>query len=1419
MKNPLPSIIDLELKGHKNFTMMVLVLLLLWVLPSKAALSSTPMPPPTSCGIPVSVTLSNFTVDGVDLNFVPSDTTVNLSFDYEIQSLDSAQGSPSLILSGNTGDSESVFTITGLNPGTYYTVYVRAICESDIASEWTTAPLNFHTLFVLSCGDTWYDAGGSGGDYVNGASEIYNVCPDNAGEVVSVVFTSFDVEDNWDALYIHDGPDDSFSTLFGTDYILSSGFPAGGLTGNSLPNNGLPIYSNHSSGCLTFEFMSDTAVSTTGWSAEVGCGNAPVCGAMYNEVVTSVTGNSASISAQASNYGEIQSVHWEVQPYGSPQGTPGGIVGVSDSILLLLEGLSGSTIYTAYFQVECTSGDLSFWTSGIDFTTAPDCETAIELIPGLENSNSFIGPGAWNLGPDGTGAGPFNTPGAEVIYKLTVPAYGVYTFSGFGGNGWVDYFIKPVISGCNDQNWTFMNEIFASDSFTAWLDAGEYYILLDAESGDDITNSTFVLYSPFLPTDWTGVACNNPLVITCGQSLITLSIDHIINTNSLGMGELFDCQLTHNAGSFWFEYTSAINETITLGTLSAMTNFSSRVSVFSGECGNLTCMTTSDGSAQGEFSAFVTFEAQAGQTYYFAVGGSAADNEDRHFQLGIESTCGCTDALACNYDPQASVDNGSCLYGSDCEACTNPFADNYSPYATTDDGSCTYTAKYMVYNDSNANGVLDNGEVGLPNMAISIQPLNVTIFTNALGEAQIELIPNEIYLFAHLLINSAYANTSSLYASVYFPMDYDLKYFGVVLEEDFGNNLNVIKNVDGTFHCNNGYYAGTSVYNFSSFPVHGQFTMTCDPLFTPENFWPAVAPDSVAPGFASWEIQPFGTGGFEPRFYIEGPGSEYMGQQFSFNYQLIIYDVSDNEIYNQEWTQTKDVLCAFDPNDIAVTPVGYAAPHFVSKGEELTYKIRFQNTGNYLAEDITVVDLLDPTVFDLSTFTPIISSDNMFTCLHDDGIVDFVFNDINLPDSTSDEPGSHGWLIYKVSLLEDIDANAVANNFADIYFEQNPPITTNTVFNTVFDCESFTGIVGESDFCDGEIVSFSAEQMYVDTFEWTVDSVVVSNAPVFEISDLEIGEYAITLNVSNPICEMTQTTAIALHPLPAIDAGEDTAICAGESFILQATSEDDVTWSTGQTNGEAYYPAASEVLHANATNIFGCVSSDELNLTVHPLPTIAAGEDEIVCEGSSIMLQATSNGSITWTGGWANGEAYYPTASELLQANATNIFGCTSSDDLNIILAALPGNVLSENGATLTAPAGTSWQWYYNNELMAGATTQSIVVTQSGNYNVVTTNENDCTSTSESVFVTIGIAEGDSNELRIYPNPIQETAFVQLPSGIYQIRLFDSMGKLAMDMGSQQNSFAIERSGLASGKYQLELSNSTGNTYVTLIFE
>jgi hypothetical protein len=65
-------------------------------------------------------------------------------------------------------------------------------------------------------------------------------------------------------------------------------------------------------------------------------------------------------------------------------------------------------------------------------------------------------------------------------------------------------------------------------------------------------------------------------------------------------------------------------------------------------------------------------------------------------------TPGCTDPTACNFNPAATSDDGSCEYTT-CAGCTDPAACNYDSGATIDDASCTFPQTY--YQDLDADGV------------------------------------------------------------------------------------------------------------------------------------------------------------------------------------------------------------------------------------------------------------------------------------------------------------------------------------------------------------------------------------------------------------------------------------------------------------------------------------------------------------------------------------------------------------------------------------------------------------------------------------------------------------------------------------------------------------------------------------------
>src|SRR5690606_9220238 len=83
--------------------------------------------------------------------------------------------------------------------------YVRAVCSATDISV-PAGPISFTTQVAPpECGGVFTDEGGPSANYPNSSNSTVIVCPENPGDIVTVTFSSFSVETNWDGMYVHDG--------------------------------------------------------------------------------------------------------------------------------------------------------------------------------------------------------------------------------------------------------------------------------------------------------------------------------------------------------------------------------------------------------------------------------------------------------------------------------------------------------------------------------------------------------------------------------------------------------------------------------------------------------------------------------------------------------------------------------------------------------------------------------------------------------------------------------------------------------------------------------------------------------------------------------------------------------------------------------------------------------------------------------------------------------------------------------------------------------------------------------------------------------------------------------------------------------------------------------------------------------------
>ncbi|NUY79560.1 T9SS type A sorting domain-containing protein [Flavobacterium sp. MAH-1] len=213
----------------------------------------------------------------------------------------------------------------------------------------------------------------------------------------------------------------------------------------------------------------------------------------------------------------------------------------------------------------------------------------------------------------------------------------------------------------------------------------------------------------------------------------------------------------------------------------------------------------------------------------------------------------------------------------------------------------------------------------------------------------------------------------------------------------------------------------------------------------------SITPDSQAGGNLIWNfsnLEPFESRMIDIVLNVNGPldtppinsgNTVYLTAWVTAGTDETTADNLDSAI--------KTVVNSFDPNDKQVSQgVAMLVGEAVEKG--LTYTIRFQNTGTAPAQRVVITDVLDSD-FNLYSVQPIASS-HPYEMRRRGNLLEFWFEDINLPTETENEPGSHGFVTFNVKSTQASDLGWQYQNTANIYFDYNAAIVTNTTTTDVY---------------------------------------------------------------------------------------------------------------------------------------------------------------------------------------------------------------------------------------------------------------------------------------------------------------------------------------------------------------------------------
>jgi uncharacterized repeat protein (TIGR01451 family) len=197
-------------------------------------------------------------------------------------------------------------------------------------------------------------------------------------------------------------------------------------------------------------------------------------------------------------------------------------------------------------------------------------------------------------------------------------------------------------------------------------------------------------------------------------------------------------------------------------------------------------------------------------------------------------------------------------------------------------------------------------------------------------------------------------------------------------------------------------------------------------------------PDAQTPGSLSWnysDFLPYESRSFTLTFDVNSPtGTPPVNNGDILTFAAAITpQVGDLTPDDNQFSLVQTVVGAFDPNNKLCLQGGVAPLSQI--GDYLHYVINFENTGTFEAQNVVVKDVIDPTMYDLSTLQ-ILDASHEVAARVINNAVEFIFEGIDL------EIGGHGNILLKVKSLGTLTDGDQVENDANIYFDYNHPVLT-----------------------------------------------------------------------------------------------------------------------------------------------------------------------------------------------------------------------------------------------------------------------------------------------------------------------------------------------------------------------------------------
>lgn len=284
-----------------------------------------------------------------------------------------------------------------------------------------------------------------------------------------------------------------------------------------------------------------------------------------------------------------------------------------------------------------------------------------------------------------------------------------------------------------------------------------------------------------------------------------------------------------------------------------------------------------------------------------------------------------------------------------------------------------------------------------------------------------------------------------------------------------------------------------------------------------------LSPDSQSVGNLVWDftsLAPFETRQVTVTMHINSPTDAVpVNGGDILNFNANVNAGVDETPANNTFLLSQNVVNSFDPNDKACLEGAVIGTAKI--GDYVNYLIRFENVGTGEAANVVVRDIINTARFDVNSIQPVDSSHPFRMTVTDGNKVEFFFENIMLPGLPSDL--RYGYVVFKIKTKSNLVAGNTFSNSANIYFDYNAPIATNTyttsIQNLALNTFSNTWKIWPNPIKDHLFFSSGVEVTRVDVFDLSGRIVQSSNVTGndLHLNNLARGNYIIKAYSQNEI--------------------------------------------------------------------------------------------------------------------------------------------------------------------------------------------------------------------------------------------------------------------------------------------------------------